>query len=208
MLVMYNVKYKFALKEADMKVSKEQAALNRERVVETAAKLFREHGYNGIGVADLMKAAGLTHGGFYANFGSKEALLAEAASKAIEVSMKDWDRVAAKHPDDPLRAVTEAYLSPLHRRQVGRGCAIAALGPELSRVSDEVRDVVTEGISKQIDKLAPIMPEADPQARREAALAAYAAMVGALLIARTVTDEKLSTGIMEAVLKSINKPAG
>lgn len=191
-----------------MKVSKEQAALNRERVVETAARLFREHGYNGIGVADLMKAAGLTHGGFYAKFGSKEALLAEAATKAIEVSMEDWDRIVAKQPGDPLRAVTEAYLSPLHRDQIGRGCAIAALGPELSRLSDEVRDAVTDGVSKQIDKLASIMPQADPQAQRQSALAAYAAMVGALVLARTVTEEKLSTEMMEAVLKNINRPAG
>lgn len=187
-----------------MKVSKEQAALNRERVVDTAAKLFREHGYNGIGVADLMKAAGLTHGGFYAKFGSKEALLAEAAAKAIEVSLEDWDRVVAKQPEDPLRAVTEAYLSPLHRDQIGRGCAIAALGPELSRLSDDVRDAVTEGVSKQIEKLAPIMPDAEPQAQRQSALAAYAAMVGALVIARTINDEKLWTEMMEAVLEKIN----
>lgn len=190
-----------------MKVSKERAAQNRERVVDTASKLFREHGYHGIGVADLMKAAGLTHGGFYAKFGSKEALLAEAAAKAIEVSMDDWDRVVAKQPGDPLRAVTEAYLSPLHRDQIGRGCALAALGPELSRLSDEVRDAVTDGVSKQIDKLAPIMPQADPQAQRQGALAAYAAMVGALMLARAVTDEKLSTEMMEAVLENINRPA-
>ncbi|NML62551.1 TetR/AcrR family transcriptional regulator [Massilia sp. RP-1-19] len=188
-----------------MKVSKQQAAQNRERVVETAAKLFREHGYNGIGVADLMKAAGMTHGGFYAKFGSKEALLAEAAAKAIEVSMEDWDRVVAKQPGDPLRAVTEAYLSPLHRDQIGRGCAIAALGPELSRLSDEVRDAVTDGVSKQIDKLTPIMHQADPQAQRQSALAAYAAMVGALVLARAVTDEKLSAEMMDAVLESINR---
>lgn len=191
-----------------MKVSKEQAAQNRERVVETAAKLFREHGYNGIGVADLMKAAGLTHGGFYAKFSSKDALLAEAAAKALEVSMEDWDRVVAQQPGDPLRAVTEAYLSPLHRDQIGRGCAVAALGPELARLSDDVRDAVTAGISKQIDKLAPMMPQADHQAQRQSALAAYAAMVGALVLARAVSDEKLSTEMMEAVLKNINRPAG
>lgn len=191
-----------------MKVSKEQAAQNRERVVETAAKLFREHGYNGIGVADLMKAAGLTHGGFYAKFSSKDALLAEAAAKALEVSMEDWDRVVAQQPGDPLRAVTEAYLSPLHRDQIGRGCAVAALGPELARLSDDVRDAVTAGVSKQIDKLAPMMPQANPKAQRQSALAAYAAMVGALVLARAVSDEKLSTEMMEAVLKNINRPAG
>ena len=190
-----------------MKVTKEQAAQNRERVVETAAKLFREHGYNGIGVSDLMKAAGLTHGGFYANFGSKEALLAEAAARAIAVSVEDWGKIAAKKPEDPLRAVTEAYLSPVHREEFGRGCAIAALGPEVSRVSAEVRDAVTDGVGKQIDMLARITPLADPQAQRESALAAYAAMVGALVISRAVTDEQLATDMMAAVLNKINQPA-
>ncbi len=189
-----------------MKVTKEQAAKNRERVVETAAKLFREHGYNGIGVSDLMKAAGLTHGGFYASFGSKEALLAEAAARAIAVSVEDWSKIAAKQPDDPLRAVTEAYLSPLHRKHFGRGCAVAALGPEVARVSDEVRDAVTEGVNQQIDMLARLTPASSQQEQRQSAMAAYAAMVGALVIARAVTDDKLSEDMMEAVLKTINKP--
>lgn len=189
-----------------MKVSKEQAAQNRARVVETAARLFRERGYNGIGVADLMKEAGLTHGGFYGNFGSKEALLAEAVARAISLSLADWDKIAARQPGDPLRAVTEAYLSPLHREHAGRGCAVAALGPELSRLSDEVRAAVSEGVDKQVDMLARMQPDSDPQAQRKAALAAYAAMVGALVIARAVSDPALSADVMKAVLDTINKP--
>lgn len=186
-----------------MKVSKEQAALNRERVVETAAKLFREHGYGGIGVADLMKSAGLTHGGFYGNFGSKEALMAEAITYAIDVSLKDWDKVLDKKPEAPFEAVTSAYLSGKHRDNPGLGCTLAALGPEASRLSDEVRDAVTDGVRKQIDKLASLAPAASGHEQRQAALAAYAGMVGALVIARAVNDEALSEEVLGAVRWSV-----
>jgi TetR/AcrR family transcriptional repressor of nem operon len=188
-----------------MKVSKEQAAENRERVVDTAARLFRERGYNGIGVADLMKSAGLTHGGFYGNFGSKEALMAEAAMRAVAVSMADWDKAVARHPDQPLKAVTGAYLSVRHRDHPGLGCAVAALGPEVSRLSPEVRSAMTEGIALQIDKLAALMPAGSADQQRKDALATYAAMVGALVIARTVNDENLSEDVLAAALQAINR---
>ena len=185
--------------EASMKVSKEQAALNRERVVETAARLFRERGYNGIGVADLMKEAGLTHGGFYGNFGSKEALLAEAATRAVSVSLEDWDKLAGKDPAHGFENVVGAYLSERHRDRPGLGCAMAALGPEVSRLSPEVRTAVTAGVSAQVDKLATLLP---PQAGTQA-LASYATMVGALVIARAVNDDALSQAVLAAALEEI-----
>lgn len=187
-----------------MKVSKEQAAQNRERVVDTAARLFREHGYNGIGVADLMKEAGLTHGGFYGNFGSKEALMAEAATRAVDVSLASWDKLVEKNPDDPLGAVASAYLSILHRDHPGHGCVVAALGAEASRLSPEVRDAVTAGIATQVGKLAAMMPGESPARQRQDALAAYATMVGALVIARAVSDQFLSNEVLQAALHKIN----
>jgi len=187
-----------------MKVSKEQATLNRERVVDTAAKLFREHGYNGIGVADLMKGAGLTHGGFYGNFGSKEALMAEAAARAVETLAADWDKVVEKNPGDPLAAITRAYLSVPHRDHPGLGCVVAALGPDAARLSGEVRDVMTAGIAAQIDKLAGLLQSGSLQERRNEALADYAAMVGALVIARAVSDETLSREVLKATYQKIN----
>ena len=128
-----------------MKVTREQAARNRERIVETAAKLFREKGFDGIGVADLMKAAGLTHGGFYGHFGSKEALLGEAASRALAGAGTGWQALMAAHPDDPLGTVARSYLSPAHRDNPGLGCAISALGADISRAGPTVREAVTEG---------------------------------------------------------------
>ncbi|SHG66148.1 TetR/AcrR family transcriptional regulator [Massilia sp. CF038] len=188
-----------------MKVSKEQAAQNRERVVETAARLFREHGYNGIGVADLMKGAGLTHGGFYGNFGSKEALLAEAATQAVDASLVQWDAMESRHPEAPLKAVTQAYLSARHRDHPGLGCTVAALGPEVARLSPEVRHAVSEGVSRQVGKLASLMPPGSEEQRRKDALATYAAMVGALVIARAVNDEALSQEVLSAALEAINR---
>ena len=186
-----------------MKVSREQAAQNRERVVETAAKLFREKGYDGIGVADLMRGAGLTHGGFYGNFGSKEALMKEAVTYALDKGVAIWDKLALKRPEDPLDAITSAYLSAAHRDHPGQGCAIAALGPEVARLAPEVREAMTEGVRKQLDKLAALMPPEDAGEKRQAALVTYASMVGALVLSRAVNDAPLSEEFLSAVHAAI-----
>src|SRR3954467_8361612 len=104
-----------------MKVSREQAAQNRERILEAAAKLCRERGFEGIGVADLMREAGLTHGGFYGHFGSKEELMAEACTHALERSRALWAKRAAAHPDAPLEELARIYLHPRHRDNPGQG---------------------------------------------------------------------------------------
>ena len=116
-----------------MKVSREQAAQNRERIVEAAAQLFRERGFDGIGVADLMKEAGLTHGGFYGHFSSKEDLIAEASARALTRSLAVWSKLADRASGDPLSAVAGAYLTSRHRDNPGAGCLLAALGPDVSR---------------------------------------------------------------------------
>src|SRR5438270_11833799 len=111
-----------------MKVSREQAARTRERIIETAARRFRERGYEGIGVADLMKEAGLTHGGFYGHFASKEELIAEASARALTESLARLSDIAERAHDDPLSAMADAYLSSGHRDDPGDGCLLAALG--------------------------------------------------------------------------------
>jgi TetR/AcrR family transcriptional regulator, transcriptional repressor for nem operon len=181
-----------------MKVTREQAVQNRERVVETAAKLFREHGFGGIGVADLMKSAGLTHGGFYGNFGSKEALMAESVSYAMDKSLQSMDKLDGMAPADRLGAFAGAYLSPAHRDTPGNGCCIAALGPEVARVP-AVKRSLTEGVRKQVDKLTTAMAPATGEEQRQAALVAMASMVGALVLARAVDDQALSDEFLTAV---------
>jgi TetR/AcrR family transcriptional repressor of nem operon len=187
-----------------MRVSREQAAQNRERIVETASRLFREKGYDGIGVADLMKSAGLTHGGFYGHFASKEDLLAEAFGKAMENSAKRWRELLAEQPANPRAALGHMYLTAKHRDNPGKGCALASLGPDVSRVGLEVRHAMDESFAAQIDALAQALPGEPEQARRDA-IATYAAMVGGLVLARSVADKKQSDEILAAVLSSLEQ---
>lgn len=182
-----------------MRVSREQAAKNREHIIDTAARLFREKGYSGIGVADLMKEAGLTHGGFYGNFASKEALAGAACARAFDTTVAMWGAMLAQDPETALARIVRHYLSRKHVDHPGQGCTVAAMGGELARLSEPVRAVATEGIRAEIDLLAPLMTGATPQARRRAALVAYAGMVGALVIARAVNDDALGDEILAAV---------
>ena len=134
-----------------MKVSREQAAANRERILDEAARLFRERGFNGIGVADVMKSAGLTHGGFYGHFSSKEDLIAQVCQRAASTMIETWKRAADDYAADPLAAIALPYLSTAHRDRSGTGCLIAALGPEVSRQAAPVRHAVTEGVRSALD---------------------------------------------------------
>jgi TetR/AcrR family transcriptional repressor of nem operon len=182
-----------------MKVSREQVALNRERIVETAARLFREKGYDGIGVADLMKNAGLTHGGFYGHFASKEDLLAEAAAHALDKSVARWQGYLAEGRDTALQKIRDGYLTRQHCEHPEKGCSVTALGADIARLGPKARHAMTEGASAQVSVLEQLMPGEDAAARRRQALAGYAAMVGAIVLARAVDDEALSLEILQAV---------
>lgn len=186
-----------------MKVSREQAAQNRERVLNVAAQLYRERGFDGIGVADIMKAAGLTHGGFYGQFSSKEELMARAGERALADSNSAWSRLMEASPQDPLGAIASAYLSTRHRDHPGHGCALAALGTDVARSPAPVRHAFTQGFRNLLDVLAGIMPGRNKAAKRDKALVAYAGMVGALVLARAVDDAALSEEILQAVLASL-----
>jgi TetR/AcrR family transcriptional regulator, transcriptional repressor for nem operon len=186
-----------------MKVSREQAAENRERIVQVAAKLFRERGFDGIGVADLMKAAGLTHGGFYGHFGSKEDLAAEASDRALKDTVQYWSGVVDKAPDEAFSTIVNRYLSEGHRDTPGKGCLVAALGSDLGRQARPVRRVVTDGIQAFIGQLMQLVPGKSKPARRRQALTDFAAMVGAVTIARAVDDPALSKDVLDAVASSL-----
>jgi TetR/AcrR family transcriptional repressor of nem operon len=190
-----------------MKVSREQVALNRERIVDTAARLFRQKGYDGIGVADLMKSAGLTHGGFYGHFASKEDLLAEATAHALTGSVQRWAQqaAAAATPSAALAGIAGRYLSATHRDQPETGCAITALGADVARLGPAVRGALTVGATGQIavlEQCAAAAGASAVEARRQA-LASYAAMVGAMVLARAVDGEALSEEILAAVRASL-----
>ena len=186
-----------------MKVSREQAAQNRERIVEAAAQLFRERGFEGIGVADLMKEVGLTHGGFYGHFSSKEDLIAEASARAFEGSLAVWSNLAEHARDDPLSAIARVYLTSRHRDNPGAGCLLAALGPEVSRQGMAVRRAVTDYVRSAFDLLAKLVPGKSKAARRQKAISTYATLVGAMVLARAVDDRALSQEILDAGLASV-----
>ena len=182
-----------------MKVTRQQAELNRARVVRTAAHLFRERGFEGVGVADLMKAAGLTHGGFYAQFDSKQHLMTEACAQALEESEQRWREALERAPKRPLAAIASYYLSREHRDSPGDGCVVAALSIEAARQGPMVRAALTEATKRFIDTLEQAVPGRSARSRRRQALRSLASMVGAVVLARTVSQASLSEEILDAV---------
>lgn len=182
-----------------MRVSREQAAANRERIVEVAAKLFRERGFEGVAVADLMKEAGLTHGGFYGHFASKDALAAEACEHALDRSIETWRKLLESTRDAPLAAILDQYLTGKHRDHPGQGCLFAALAADISRHQNPtLRRVVTERLRQMVHALSGLVTGASRQARRRKALAQLSGMIGAMVLARAVDDPGLSEEILSA----------
>ena len=186
-----------------MKVTREQAKKNRARVLDVAGRLFRQKGLDGIGVDDLMKNAGLTHGGFYANFKSKEDLMAQSCEHSHDELVESWSNVAARATGDPLTAVVAGYLSARHLKDPGNGCVVAALGADLARKSPFVRHGVTEGMRRFVELLTQIVPGRSGVARRKRALATYASLVGAMVLARAADDPALSKEILRDVAASL-----
>ena len=188
-----------------MRVSKAEAAQNRERIIEVAAKLFRERGFDGIGVADLMKSAGLTHGGFYGHFASKEDLMAQASARAQEEALDSLRQAAERGGENGLSALASVYLSPVHRDRPGDGCVFAALGAEAARLGSPIRSTFTQGVRAAFDMLMQLVPGQSAQAKREKALTTYASMIGAMVLARAVDDTELSEEVLRTVLASITQ---
>lgn len=175
-----------------------------DRIVDAAARAIRRSGYSGTGVADIMKDAGLTHGGFYAHFPSREAMLAEAADRAGGESLAAMERIAASAPPrQALAAMMRAYLSQEHLTGIETGCATAALGSEMPRQAPEVRRAATRRIKEMIDLVARQSPDWGQPGAHERALFTVATMVGALVLARAVDEPGLSAGLRESVLKHL-----
>jgi AcrR family transcriptional regulator len=183
------------------RISTSRKEATHERIVEAAARAIRRSGYGGTGVADIMKAAGLTHGGFYAHFATREAMLAEAADRAGAEALAASARIAAAAPPQhALQTLLRAYLSREHLEAIERGCPVAALGSEMPRQAPEVRRAATRRIKEMIDLVARQSPDWGQPGAHEAALVTVATMVGALLLARAVDDPRLSDALREAAL--------
>jgi AcrR family transcriptional regulator len=179
-----------------------------DRIVETAARAIRRAGYGGAGVAKIMKEAGLTHGGFYAHFESREGMLVEAADRAGADGMARLARVAAAAPPKKaLEALLRAYLSKEHVEGVETGCAIAALGSEIPREAPKIRRAATRRIKEMIDLVARQSRDWGRSGAHERALVTVATALGALVLARAVDDPELSNAVREAALKHLT-PTG
>jgi TetR/AcrR family transcriptional repressor of nem operon len=175
-----------------------------ERIVETAARAIRRSGYRGAGVADIMKEAGLTHGGFYAHFESREGMLAEAADRAGADTVAFLAGVAAAAPPkQELDAMLRAYLSKEHVESAETGCAVAALGSEMPRQAPKVRRAATHRIKEMIDLVARQLPDWGRPGAHERALVTLATALGALILARAVDDPKLSDAVRRAALNHL-----
>lgn len=179
--------------------------LTHERIVAAASRAIRRSGYDGTSVADIMKEAGLTHGGFYAHFPSREAMLAEAADRAGAETVAASSRVVAGvPPQEALQALVRAYLSEAHVEAIEAGCPIAAVGSEMPRQAPEVRRAATRRIKEMIDLVARQTSNWGQPGAHERALVTVATMVGTLILARAVDDPGLSDALCQAALKRLN----
>ena len=173
-----------------------------DRIVEAASRAIRRSGYGGTSVPDIMRDAGLTHGGFYAHFDSREAMLAEAADRAGAESVAKLARVASTAPPHrALQNMLELYLSKEHVAEIV--CPVAALGSEMPRQAPEVRRAATSRIKEMIDLVARQSPDWGQPGAHERALVTVSAMIGALLLSRAVDDQRLSNAVRVAVLKHL-----
>jgi TetR/AcrR family transcriptional repressor of nem operon len=186
--------------------SQAQKENTHKRIVAIASKRFREKGLAGFGIAELMKEAGLTVGGFYKHFDSRDELVAEALSDAFGT----WQRQkkAAESTGQPLSLMKliDDYLSDVHRKNPGTGCAFSSLAPEIARSDKRTRALTSEQVRKDLELIAGLLPGKNKRAARSRAILTFSALVGAMSLARAVSDVKLSHEILETVAVLLKKP--
>lgn len=186
-----------------MRMTSERKAETRERILAAAGTLFRSHGVDAVGVDAIMHQAGLTHGGFYAHFASKEALVAEVSAAALARSAARWERISQEaDPATALARIVQSYLDPAHVAAAEHGCVLATLGPEMARRHD-ARPGITVSIRRMLDALERCLPER----RRDRALATLSAMVGAVVLARLCDDQRLTDEFLGAAREAVGPPS-
>ena len=198
MNIIHNVKA-----ESDaMGHSRKEKAGNHERIVKIAAARLREAGLEGVGIADLMKQAGLTHGGFYRHFSSREELVAEAVEQALQQGAEAM-RALANGKASSLGSLLEAYLSPAHRDNLSSGCAVTTLASDVARCADRTRLAYTAQVQRYVELLGKLIAAPTRKGRRSRAILALSTLVGALSMARAVNDEKLSREILKSAAEEL-----
>jgi len=190
-----------------MGYSKAQKAKTHRRIVAIASKRFREKGLAGFGIAELMKEAGLTVGGFYKHFDSRDELVAEAVSSAFGDWQRRVDAAASGGLSASFAELIDDYLSDVHRKNPGTGCAFSALAPEIGRSDERTRALASEQLRKDLELIAALLQGKDKRAARSRAILTFSALVGAMVLARAVSDEALSHEILKTVADLLKNPA-
>ncbi|MBA4031529.1 MAG: TetR family transcriptional regulator [Planctomyces sp.] len=192
-----------------MKVSKERAAENRKIILEAAARMFRLHGVDGVGVADVMRETGLTHGALYSHFSSKDELVAASCVHAMDENGKFWRELAGGSGEaDSFTKIVRFYLSPEHRDRVEQGCVAAALSGDIARQSPSTRQSFTKSLHGFLQLLMGYADMRSAAAARRKALVSLSAMIGALTLARAVEEGTLSDEILQTVTDELTKNNG
>jgi TetR/AcrR family transcriptional repressor of nem operon len=190
-----------------MGYSKAQKARTHKRIVAIASKRFREKGLAGFGIAELMKEAGLTVGGFYKHFDSRDELVAEAVSSAFGDWQRRVDAAASGGPPVSYAELIDDYLSDVHRKNPGAGCAFSALAPEIARGDKRTRALTSEQIRIDLELIVGLLPGKDKRAARSRAILTFSALVGAMSLARAASDESLSREILRTVAEHLKNSA-
>lgn len=184
-----------------MRRSRTDTAESRKRIIEAATRLIREHGSDQVSVGDIMKAAGMTHGGFYVHFADKDALLAEATKVAFSEKLDRIDEAQGKARTKALRSYIDNYLTLDHVGDLAYGCPIAGLGPDAARGTPVVTAAMADGAERTIETFARDLAESDGD-RRETAILALVTMVGSLVVARALKDRGLQKEVLEVARRS------
>jgi TetR/AcrR family transcriptional repressor of nem operon len=179
--------------------SKAQKTRTHKRIVSIASKRFREKGLAGFGIAELMKEAGLTVGGFYKHFDSRDDLVAEAVNSAFGGWKRRADAAKSGGPSVSLAELIDDYLNEAHRDNPGTGCAFSALAPEIARSDKRTRSLTSEQVRNDIELIATLLPDKDKRTARSRAILTFSALVGAMSLARAVSDEALSREMLKTV---------
>lgn len=191
-----------------MRYVKGHGLRTRSRIVEEASYGLRQRGADGMSVVDLMKLAGLTHGGFYAHFESREALVVEAFALAMDRTIAHWLNLVKGMPlEERFDAIVHGYLSSSHRNDQAHGCALPALGADIARSSPKARRAFARKLGEMIDIVARLLPEKSSEEARQTATSALATMMGSIVLARAVGDKNMSGDILAAGQQALRRRA-
>jgi len=191
-----------------MRYVKEHKLQTRSRIVEMASYGLRQNGADGVSVADLMKLAGLTHGGFYSHFESRDALVVEAFALAMDRTVSRWLELTRVMPvEERFDVVVDAYLSPDHRDNQQSGCALPALAADIARSNQKARRRLARKLEEMIDVLARLLPQKSPTEARQVATGAIATMMGSIVLARAAGNKMLSDDILHAGRQAVRNQA-